>query len=241
MLKTIYCCDRCGKEITGDIYDIGFGIYNNLNEVEDWDGNKFHLCEKCVTDILSSIYEYKRSPFRKHSSTHNDKETVLIDDLPKYQEGQDIELPFGVEKEYKKTYNLNELLNSVNDFKDFNCKECDLPDFKAKKKQEIKELDKAVSNLNNKLMEFSKTAELTPSKKNTTEDSIGRSLADKLIKEISNISAKDLIMPGALENKIMNIENSLTSQELDYLHQINQNGEITNFFAQIFEDVIKRH
>ena len=267
MLKTIYCCDRCGKEITGDIYDIGFGIYNKLNEVEDWDGNNFNLCEKCVTDILCSIDGYKENPFRKNTCSFEgkfipdngiatpffqEKEPFTVTfsgnkipsgikknlwkeiELPELTEKDiNLELPYGVEKNQKKTYNLADLLAEKS--KPAKSKEYDL-----KAKQETEELSKAVSNLNNKLTEFSKIAALTPSNKNVTESSIGRTLADKLITNISDISFSEILVPGALERRLEAIEKSLTPQEINYLRKLDADGELTNFFGQVFEDAIKK-
>ena len=272
MLKTIYCCDKCGKEITGDIYDIGFGIYNKLNEVEDWDGNNYNLCEKCVTDILCSIDGYKENPFRKNTCSFEGK---FIPDngiaAPFFQENKpftvtfsgnkvpsgtkkdlwkdiglpeltekdmNVELPYGVEKNQKKTYNLADLLAEKS--KPSKSEEYDLPDFEAKKKQETEELSKAVSNLNNKLTEFSKVAALTPSNKSVAESSIGRTLADKLITNISDISFSEILVPGALERRLEAIEKSLTPQEIDYLRKLDADGELTNFFGKVFEDAIKQ-
>lgn len=268
MLKTIYCCDKCGKEITGDIYDIGFGIYNKLNEVEDWDGNEFHLCEKCVTDILCSIDGYKENPFRKKTCSFEgkfipDNRTVVggiplepkpytitfyggkpsiekkedlwkAVELPELTEKDiNLELPYGVEKNQKKIYNLADLLAEKS--KPSKNKEYDL-----KAKQETTELSKAVSNLNNKLTEFSKVAALTPSNKNVAESSIGRTLADKLIKNISDVSFGEVLLPGALDRRLEAIEKSLTPQEINYLRKLDADGELTNFFGQVFEDAIKK-
>lgn len=266
MLKTIYCCDKCGKEITGDIYDIGFGIYNKLNEVEDWDGNNFNLCEKCVTDILCSIDGYKENPFRKNTCSFEGKfipdneitapfiqedkpftitfsgnkvSKVPSDlwkdiELPELTEkDMNVELPYGVEKNQKKTYNLADLLAERS--KPSKGKEYDL-----KAKRETEELSKAVSNLNNKLTEFSKIAALTPSNKNVTESSIGRTLADKLITNISDVSFSEILVPDALERRLEAIEKSLTPQEINYLRKLDADGELTNFFGQVFEDAIKK-
>ena len=268
MLKTICCCDKCGKEITGDIYDIGFGIYNSLNEVEDWDGNEFNLCEKCVTDILCSIDGYKKSPFRKNTCSCEEKflsdNGILVEDkspetkpytitfyggkpsikkkedlwkaveLPELTEkDMNVELPFGVEKNQKKTYNLADLLAERS--KPSKSKEYDL-----KAKQETTELSKAVSNLNNKLTEFSKVAALTPSNKSVAESSIGRTLADKLITNISDISFGEILLPGALDRRLEAIEKSLTPQEINYLRKLDADGELTNFFGKVFEGAIKK-
>ena len=267
MLKTIYCCDRCGKEITGDIYDIGFGIYNKLNEVEDWDGNNFNLCEKCVTDILCSIDGYKKNPFRKNTYSfegkfipdnemaapffqENKPFTVTFSgnkvpsgtkkdlwkdiELPELTEKDiNLELPYGVEKNQKKTYNPADLLAEKS--KPAKSKEYDL-----KAKQETEELSKAISNLNNKLAEFSKIAALTPSNKNVGESSVGRTLADKFITNISDISFGEILLPGSLDRRLEAIEKSLTPQEINYLRKLDADGELANFFEQIFEDAIKK-
>lgn len=266
MLKTIYCCDRCGKEITGDIYDIGFGIYNNLDEVKDWDGNNFNLCEKCVTDILCSIDGYKENPFRKNTCSFEGK---FIPDnemaIPLFQKNKpftitfsgnkvskapsdlwkdielpeltekdmNVELPYGVEKNQKEIYNLADLLAERS--KPSKGKEYDL-----KAKRGTEELSKAVSNLNNKLTEFSKVAALTPSNKSVAESSIGRTLADKLITNISDISFGEILVPGALERRLEAIEKSLTPQEINYLRKLDADGELTNFFGKVFEDAIKK-
>ena len=266
MLKTIYCCDRCGKEITGDIYDIGFGIYNNLDEVKDWDGNEFHLCESCVTGILDSIDNYDKDPFKE--STYSFTGKFIPDNemaAPLFQENKpftvtfsgnkvskvpsdlwkdielpeltekdmNVELPFGVEKNQKKTYNLADLLAERS--KPSKSEEYDL-----KAKKETEELSKAVSNLNNKLTEFSKVAALTPSNKNVAESSIGRTLADKLITNISDISFGEILVPGALERRLEAFEKSLTPQEINYLRKLDADGELTNFFGKVFEDAIKK-
>ena len=266
MLKTIYCCDKCGKEITGDIYDIGFGIYNKLNEVEDWDGNNFNLCEKCVTDILCSIDGYKENPFRKNTCSFEGKfipdneitapfiqedkpftitfsgnkvSKVPSDlwkdiELPELTEKDiNLELPYGVEKNQKKTYNLADLLAEKS-------KSSKSEGYDLKAKQETEELNKAVSNLNNKLTEFSKVAALTPSNKTVGESSVVRALADKLITNISDISFGEILLPGALERRLEAIEKSLTPQEINYLRKLDADGELTNFFGKVFEDAIKQ-
>ena len=157
-------------------------------------------------------------------------------ELPELTEkDMNVELPYGVEKNQKKIYNLADLLAGRS--KPSKSKEYD-PDLKAK--QETEELSKAVSNLNNKLTEFSKVAALTPSNKNATEGLVGRSLADKLIANISDVSFGEIWMPGALDRRLEAIEKSLTPQEIDYLRRLDANGQLTNFFGQVFEDAIKK-
>ena len=266
--RTIYVCDKCKKEITGEVFDIAFGVYNRLDEVEDWDGNEFHLCESCVTEILNSIDNYDKDPFKEntHSFTGKfipDNGTVVgglslepkpytitfyggkpsiekkedlwkAVELPELTEKDiNLELPYGVEKNQKKMYNLADLLAEKS--KPSKSKEYDL-----KAKQETTELSKAVSNLNNKLTEFSKVAALTPSSKNVGESSIGRTLADKLIKNISDVSFGEILLPGALDRRLEAIEKSLTPQEINYLRKLDADGELTNFFGQVFEDAIKK-
>lgn len=270
--RKIYVCDKCKKEITGEVFDIAFGVYNRLDEVEDWDGNEFHLCENCVTGILNSIDNYDKNPFKESTCSftgkfipnngvatspfkENEPFTVTFSgnkvpsstekdiwkaiELPELTEkDMNVELPYGVEKNQKKTYNLADLLAEKS--KPSKSEEYDLPDFEAKKEQETGELSKAVSNLNNKLAEFSKVAALTPSKKNVAESPVGRSLADKLIANISDVSFGEIWMPGALDRRLETIEKSLTPQEIDYLRRLDANGQLTNFFGQVFEDAIKK-
>lgn len=266
--RKIYICDKCKKEITGEVFDIAFGVYNRLDEVEGWDGNEFHLCESCVTEILNSIDNYDKDPFKEntHSFTEKfipDNGTVvgglslepkpytitfyggkpLIEkkedpwkevELPELTEkDMNVELPYGVEKNQKKTYNLADLLAEKS--KSSKSEEYDL-----KTKQETEELSKAVSNLNNKLTEFSKVAALTPSNKSVAESSIGRTLADKLITHISDVSFGEIWMPGALDRRLEAIEKSLTPQEINYLRKLDADGELTNFFGKVFEDAIKK-
>ena len=263
--RKIYVCDKCKKEITGEVFDIAFGVYNRLDEVEDWGGNEFHLCEGCVTGILDSIDNYDKDPFKE--STHSftgkfipDNGTIVGGDTKPYtitfyggkpsiekkedlwkaielpeltEKDINLELPYGVEKNQKKTYNLADLLAEKS-------KSSKSEGYDLKAKQETEELSKAVSNLNNKLTEFSKVAALTPSNKNATEGLVGRSLADKLITNISNISFSEILVPGALERRLEAIEKSLTPQEINYLRKLDADGELTNFFGQVFEDAIKQ-
>lgn len=269
--RKIYVCDKCKKEITGEVFDIAFGVYNRLDEVEDWEGNEFHLCEKCVTDILCSIDGYKENLFRKNTCSFEgkfvpdneitapfiqedkpftitfsgNKVTKVPSDLWKdielpelTEKDMNVELPYGVEKNQKKTYNLADLLAEKS--KPSKSEEYDLPDFEAKKKQETEELSEAVSNLNSKLAEFSKVAALTPSNKSVAESSIGRTLADKLITNISDVSFSEILVPGALERRLEAIEKSLTPQEINYLRKLDADGELTNFFEKVFEDAIKQ-
>ena len=264
--RKIYVCDKCKKEITGEVFDIAFGVYNRLDEIEDWDGNEFHLCEGCVTGILDSIDNYDKDPFKESTYSftgkfipnngvvtspfkENKPFTVTFSgnkvskvpsdlwkdiELPELTEkDMNVELPFGVEKNQKKTYNLADLLTERS--KPSKGKEYDL-----KAKQETTELSKAVSNLNNKLTEFSKVAALTPSNKNVAESSVGRTLADKLIKNISDVSFGEVLLPGALDRRLEAIEKSLTPQEINYLRKLDADGELTNFFGQVFEDAIKK-
>ena len=266
--RKIYVCDKCKKEITGEVFDIAFGVYNRLDEIEDWDGNEFHLCEGCVTGILDSIDNYDKDPFKEntHSFTGKfipDNGTVVgglslepkpytitfyggkpsiekkedlwkAVELPELTEKDiNLELPYGVEKNQKKMYNLADLLAEKS--KPSKNKEYDL-----KAKQETTELSKAVSNLNNKLTEFSKVAALTPSNKSVAESSIGRTLADKLIKNISDVSFGEILLPGTLDRRLEAIEKSLTPQEINYLRKLDADGELTNFFGKVFEDAIKQ-
>lgn len=260
--RKIYVCDKCKKEITGEVFDIAFGVYNRLDEVEDWDGNEFHLCESCVTDILNSIDNYDKNPFKESTCSftgkfipnngvatspfkENEPFTVTFSgnkvpsgtkkdiwkaiELPELTEkDMNVELPYGVEKNQKKVYNLTELLAEKS------------KPSKSKEKQETGELNKAVSNLNSKLIEFSKVAALTPSNKKVTESSVGRTLANKLITNISDVSFGEIWMPGALDRRLEAIEKSLTPQEIDYLRKLDADGELTNFFGQVFEDAIKK-
>lgn len=260
--RKIYVCDKCKKEITGEVFDIAFGVYNRLDEVEDWDGNEFHLCESCVTDILNSIDNYDKNPFKESTCSftgkfipndgvatspfkENEPFTVTFSgnkvpsgtkkdiwkdiELPELTEkDMNVELPYGVEKNQKKVYNLTDLLAEKS------------KPSKSKEKQETEGLSEAVSNLNSKLVEFSKVAALTPSKKNVAESPVGRSLADKLITNISDISFGEIWMPGALDRRLEAIEKSLTPQEIDYLRRLDANGQLTNFFGQVFEDAIKK-
>lgn len=266
--RKIYVCDKCKKEITGEVFDIAFGVYNRLDEVEDWDGNEFHLCESCVTGILDSIDDYDKDPFKESTRSFTgkfipDNGTVVggvsLDtkpytitfyggkpsiekkedlwkavELPELTEkDMNVELPYGVEKNHKKIYNLADLLAERS-------KPSKSEEYNLKAKQETTELSKAVSNLNNKLTEFSKVAALTPSNKSVAESSVGRTLADKLIKNISNVSFGEIWMPGALDRRLEAIEKSLTPQEIDYLRKLDADGELTNFFGQVFEDAIKK-
>jgi hypothetical protein len=260
--RKIYVCDKCKKEITGEVFDIAFGVYNSLDEVEDWDGNEFHLCESCVTGILNSIDNYDKNPFKESTCSftgkfipnsgivtspfkENEPFTITFSgnkvpsgtkkdiwkeiELPELTEkDMNVELPYGIEKNQKKAYNLADLLV-----------EKSKPP-KSKEEQEIGELSKAVSNLNDKLTEFSKVVVPPPSKKNTTEGLVGRSLADKLITSISDVSFGEIWMPGALDRRLEAIEKSLTPQEIDYLRKLDAEGELTNFFGQVFEDAIKK-
>lgn len=260
--RKIYVCDKCKKEITGEVFDIAFGVYNRLDEVEDWDGNEFHLCESCVTDILNSIDNYDKNPFKESTCSftgkfipndgvvtspfkENEPFTITFSgnkipsgtkkdiwkdiELPELTEkDMNVELPYGVEKNQKKVYNLTDLLAEKS------------KPSKSKEKQEIEELSKAVSNLNSKLTEFSKVAALTPSSKNVGESSIGRTLADKLIKNISDVSFGEILLPDALDRRLEAIEKSLTPQEINYLRKLDADGELTNFFGQVFEDAIKK-
>lgn len=265
--RKIYVCDKCKKEITGEVFDIAFGVYNRLDEVEDWDGNEFHLCENCVTGILNSIDNYDKNPFKESTCSftgkfipnngvatspfkENEPFTVTFSgnkvpsgtkkdiwkaiELPELTEkDMNVELPYGVEKNQKKTYNLADLLAERS--KPSKSEEYDL-----KAKKETEELSKAVSNLNNKLTEFSKVAALTPSNKNVAESSVGRTLADKLITHISDISFGEILLPGVLDHRLEAIEKSLTPQEIDYLRKLDADGELTNFFGKVFEDAIKK-
>lgn len=263
--RKIYVCDKCKKEITGEVFDIAFGVYNRLDEVEDWDGNEFHLCEGCVTGILDSIDNYDKDPFKESTYSFTgkfipDNGTIVGDDTKPYtitfyggkpsiekkedlwkaielpeltEKDINLELPYGVEKNQKKTYNLADLLAEKS-------KSSKSEGYDLKAKQETEELSKAVSNLNNKLTEFSKIAALTPSNKSVAESSIGRTLADKLITNISDISFGEILVPGALERRLEAIEKSLTPQEINYLRKLDADGELTNFFGKVFEDAIKQ-
>lgn len=268
--RKIYVCDKCKKEIIGEVFDIAFGVYNRFDEIEDWDGNEFHLCESCVTGILDSIDNYDKDPFKEKESTRSFTGKFIPDngtlvggvslepkpytitfyggkpsiekkedlwkevELPELTEKDiNLELPYGVEKNQKKTYNLADLLAEKS--KPAKSKEYDL-----KAKQETEELSKAVSNLNNKLTEFSKVAALTPSNKNVGESSVGRTLADKLITNISDISFGEILLPGTLDRRLEAIEKSLTPQEINYLRKLDADSELTNFFGKVFEDAIKK-
>ena len=63
MRKSIYICDRCGKEIKGEVHQVRTFVKNHDDDgfTESLDGlQSNHYCESCMLDIFDALYPPKK-------------------------------------------------------------------------------------------------------------------------------------------------------------------------------------
>lgn len=239
--KKIYVCDKCNEEITGEVFDIAFGAYNRLDEVEDWDGNEFHLCEKCVTDILCFIDGYKENPFNKSNCCENSVEAV--GGSPTNSIWKEIEypanlsevadLPFCSVKNDKNTNNPKDLTELIDEqLNKYLGKE------KKKEKKEDFNLSQAFNNLGVvpiKLenIENEKRKEATSIPTLDVEEQLG----NKIFNMATDIEIPDLFSFDAIQKKADEILNSLTPEEISLVRKMGKEKRVSDFFNKIVKRI----
>ena len=173
MVKIVYFCDKCGKEIHGEVFDICVGTYNkDVTEIEDWDRNELHLCDNCINSILSNIdnKEGCANCGAQCDTCVTESDIWKEIDLPNESaNGNKVDLPF---------------CNSNSDFDKM------IRDFAKLKSVFNEEVTKA----NKKAEAKGEVGEAT----STTKKDVEKELAEKFKNIATDFSLRDFMIPGKL-------------------------------------------
>lgn len=240
MIKAIYFCDKCKKEIKGDIFDIAVGRYNHdVTSVNEWNGNGFHLCNDCIGNELEDIVAERDAD--EQIKTY----TFIGKPIPQKTIENIVNGPF-VAAETPSTFTIkfnnkgpeNFIFKEIDNF--------DLPEGESEeapcnccaKENDITDLSAALQKLNNSVAQFHK--EMPDSiKEKAKQEQIDNSIAKKFISGVSNIPLHELIMGGsALDERINKIIEGLAPEEKERIKKINSEKEMINFFENILEDAL---
>lgn len=240
MIKTVYFCDKCKKEIKGDIFDIAVGRYNHdVTSVDKWNGGGFHLCSDCVNSEFEDII----------AEQDVDEQIKTYTFIGKPASQKTIENiangPF-VAAEAPSTFTIKFNNKSPENFVFKEIDNFDLPEGESEeapcnccaKDNTITDLGAALQKLNNSVAQFHK--EMPDSiKEKAKQEQIDNSIAKKFISGVSNIPLHELIMGGsALDERINKIIEGLAPEEKERIKKINSEKEMINFFENILEDAL---
>lgn len=241
MIKAIYFCDKCKKEIKGDIFDIAVGRYNhNVTSVDKWNGNGFHLCSDCVSSELEDIIAERNEDERIKTYTFIGKPITqkTIEDI-----ANESFTAAGAPSTFTIKFNNNKgpenfIFKEIDNF--------DLPEGESEeapcnccaKENTTTDLGAALQKLNNSVSQFNK--EMPDSVKGKAkQEQIDNSIAKKFISGVSNIPLHELIMGGsALGERIDKIIEELAPEEKERIKKIDSEKEMVNFFEKILEDAL---
>lgn len=241
MIKAIYFCDKCKKEIKGDIFDIAVGRYNhNVTSVDKWNGNGFHLCSDCVNSEFEDIIAERNEDERIKTYTFIGKPIPqkTIEDIANGSFAA-----AGAPSTFTIKFNNNKgpenfIFKEIDNF--------DLPEGESEeapcnccaKENTTTDLSAALQKLNNSVSQFCN--EMPDSiKEKAKQEQIDNSIAKKFISGVSNIPLHELIMGGStLDERIDKIIEGLAPEEKERIKKINSEKELINFFENILEDAL---
>ena len=240
MIKAIYFCDKCKKEIKGDIFDIAVGRYNHdVTSVDEWNGNGFHLCNDCIGNVLEDIAAERDANERIETYTFIGKpipQKTIEDIANKSFATVDTPSTFTIKFNNKSPENF--IFKEIDNF--------DLPEGESEeapcnccaKEKTTTDLGAALQKLNNSVSQFYK--EMPDSvKEKAKQEQIDNSIATKFINGVSAIPLHELIMGGPVLGEIIDqIIEGLAPEEKERIKKINSEKELINFFEKILEDAL---
>ena len=240
MIKTVYFCDKCKKEIKGDIFDIAVGRYNqDVTSVDEWNGGGFHLCSDCIGSEFENIIAERdaNEQIKTYTFTGNQIPQKTIENIANEPFAK-IDTPSTFTIKFNNKSPENFIFKEIDNF--------DLPEGESEeapckccaKENSTTDLSAALQKLNNSVAQFHK--EMPDSiKEKAKQEQIDNSIAKKFISGVSNIPLHELIMGGsALDERIDKIIEGLVPEEKERIKKINSEKEMINFFENILEDAL---